>query len=87
MLPFRLIQFLGRSSMAGIGFRTRRHRLWMPLSLLLILAGYGRAAGELRLAREPVAVHAQDVDYLQIGGKSYQATVYQQQTRKYWLYN
>jgi len=77
MLPFRLIQFLGRSSMAGIGFRTRRHRLWMPLSLLLTLAGYGRAAGELRLAREPVAVHAQDVDYLQVGGQSYQATVYQ----------
>ena len=67
-------------------------RLWLPLSLLLILAGCGQAAVQpssparglstassraLRLASAPVAVHAQDVDYLRVDGKTFQATVYQ----------
>jgi acetyl esterase len=54
-----------------------RFRLLAPLSLVLILAGHGQTAAQLRLAREPVAVHTQDVDYLQVDGKTFQATVYQ----------
>ncbi len=30
----------------------------------------------LRLASEPVAIHTQDVDYLKVGGRTFQATVY-----------
>jgi acetyl esterase/lipase len=67
-------------------------RLWLPLSLLLILAGCGQAAVQpssparglatassraLRLASAPVAVHTQDIDYLRVDGKTFQATVYQ----------
>ena len=52
-------------------------RLWVPLSLVLILAGCGQAAAQQRLARESVAFHTQDVDYLRVDGKTFQATIYQ----------
>src|SRR3989441_13158144 len=52
-------------------------RLWVPLSLVLILAGCGQAAAQQHLASEPVAFHTQDVDYLQVDGKTFQATIYQ----------
>jgi acetyl esterase len=70
-----------------------RCRPWAPLSLALILAGCGQAAVQapspatspspvissraLRLASEPVAFHTRDVDYLQVDGKTFQATIYQ----------
>ena len=69
-----------------------RHRRWVLLSLVLILAGCGQAAVQppssatlsssvvssraLGLASEPVAFHTQDVDYLQVDGKTFQATIY-----------
>ena len=62
------------------------------MSLILSLAGYGHAAAQspspatslvdatartLRLASQPVAFHTRDVDYLQVDGKTFQATIYQ----------
>ena len=74
-------------------FDPLRCRRWVPLSLVLILTGCGQAAVQppspatssspvvssraLRLASEPVAFHTQDVDYLQVDGKTFQATIYQ----------
>ena len=68
-------------------------RRWVPLSLAFILAGCGQAAvppaspatsssvvvssRALRLASEPVAFHTQEVDYLQVNGKTFQVTIYQ----------
>jgi acetyl esterase len=69
-----------------------RCRPWVPVSLVLTLAGCGQAviqppspgtssstgtAGALRLAGEPAAFHTRDVDYLQVDGKTFQATIYQ----------
>ena len=70
-----------------------RCRPWVLLSLVLSLAGRGQAAVQpsspatsspaaataraLRLASEPVAFHTRDVDYLQVDGKTFQATIYQ----------
>ncbi len=70
-----------------------RYRRWVLLSLVLILTGSGQAAVQppspamssspvvsshaLRLASAPVAFHTQDVDYLQVDGKTFQATIYQ----------
>src|SRR6267378_3499573 len=51
-----------------------RCRLWATLPLALILAGCGQA---LRLASGPVAVRTQDIDYLRVDGKTFQATIYQ----------
>src|SRR5216683_316795 len=74
-------------------FDPLRYRRWVPLSLVLILTGCGQAAVQppspatssspvvssraLRLASEPVAFHTRDVDYLQVDGKTFQATIYQ----------
>ena len=74
-------------------FDPLRYRRWVPLSLVLILTGCGQAAVQppspptspsaavssraLRLASEPVAFHTKDVDYLQVDGKTFQATIYQ----------
>src|SRR5262249_12568482 len=67
-------------------------RLWVLLSLVFSLVGGDPAAAQppspasyaaaasarvLRLAGEPVAVHTRDVDYLQVDGKTFQATIYQ----------
>src|SRR5712675_1884241 len=68
---------MGRMSMTSIGFGSMQCRLWGPVSLVLILTGYSAAAAQLRLAREPVAVHSQDIDYLRVGGKTFQATIFQ----------
>lgn len=73
--------------------RSRRFRPWVLLSLVLSVAGWGRTAAQppspatlspagasvqgLRLASEPMAFHTRDVDYLQVDGKTFQATVYQ----------
>lgn len=60
-----------------------RCRPWTPLSLILILAGCGQAAVQrpspatLRLASEPVAFRTHDVEYLQVAGEAFQATIYQ----------
>lgn len=70
-----------------------RCRPWVLLSLVLSLAGCSQAAVQppspatsspaaataraLRLASEPVAFHTRDVDYLQVDGKTFQATIYQ----------
>ncbi len=70
-----------------------RCRPWVLVSLVLSLAGCGQLAVQppspatsasaaataraLRLASEPVAFHTRDVDYLQVGGKTFQATIYQ----------
>ncbi len=51
--------------------------LWVPLSLALILAGSSQVAAQPRLARESVTFHTQDVDYLQVDGKTFKATIYQ----------
>jgi hypothetical protein len=64
-------------SMASIAVISVRGCLWLLLSLVLTLAGYSQAVAQLRLAREPVAVRSQDIDYLQVGGKTYQATIFQ----------
>jgi acetyl esterase/lipase len=66
---------------------------WLLLSLVVSLAGCGQAAVQppspaasspaaaparaLRLASGPVAFHTRDVVYLQVDGKTFQATVYQ----------
>jgi acetyl esterase/lipase len=42
-----------------------------------MLAGHSQAVAQLRLAREPAAVRSQDIDYLHVGGKTYQATIFQ----------
>ncbi len=67
-----------------------RRRPWVPLSLVLILAGCCQAAVQppspaqasaaassrvLRLASAPVAFHTQDVDYLRVDRKTFQATM------------
>ncbi len=68
-------------------------RPWVRLSLALSLAGCGQATAQppspatsspaaaavraLRLASEPVAFRARDIDYLQVNGKTFQATTYQ----------
>src|SRR3989449_10474213 len=70
-----------------------RCRPWVSLSLasIISLTASGEAAAQtqsppqapaatnraLRLAGEPVAVHTRDVDYLQVEGKTFQATIYQ----------
>ncbi len=62
-----------------------RPRASVILSLVVILAGCSQpppspaaaASHTLRLASEPVPFHTRDVDYLQIDGKTFQATVYQ----------
>ncbi len=66
-----------------------RCRSWMPLSLVLSVAACGQvvvqppssaqpsASRALRLANEPVAFHTRDIDYLQVDGKTFQATIYQ----------
>ena len=51
--------------------------LWVPLSLALILAGSSQVAAQPSLARESVTFHTQDVDYLQVDGKTFKATIYQ----------
>lgn len=64
---------------------------WLRLSLALSLVGCGQATGQLpspatsspaaahalRLASEPVAFQTRDIDYLQVDGKTFQATIYQ----------
>src|SRR6266851_2704447 len=52
-------------------------RACVPLSLVLIFAANGQAQAQQALSREPVPVHTQDVDYLRVDEKSYQATIYQ----------
>src|SRR5713101_8091665 len=52
-------------------------RPWVPLSLALVLATCGQGAAQPRLAREPVAFHTRDVDYLRVDGETFQATIYQ----------
>ena len=68
-------------------------RRWVPLSLAFILAGCGQvvvppaspatsssavvSSRALRLTSEPVAFHTQEVDYLQVNGKTFQVTIYQ----------
>lgn len=69
-----------------------RCRPWVLLSLVFSLVWGGPAAAQpqspaqvsaaassraLRLAGEPVAFHTRDVDYLQVDGKTFQATIYQ----------
>jgi acetyl esterase/lipase len=70
-----------------------RCRPWVSLSLvsLITLTACGEATAQpqsppqasaaasraLRLPSEPVAFHTQDVDYLQVDGKTFQATIYQ----------
>lgn len=70
-----------------------RSRPWVLLSLVLSLAGCSQApvqpsspamsfpaaatAPAPRLASEPLAVQTRDVDYLQVDGKTFQATIYQ----------
>ncbi len=69
-----------------------RCRPRLLLSLVLTLAGCGQAvvqpsspaqvsvaagSGALRLATAPVAFHTQDVDYLRVDAKTFQATIYQ----------
>src|SRR5713226_2931061 len=76
-----------RSVAAAAKINPMRCRPWVLLSLVLSLAVCGQAVAQpppaativhaLRLAREPVAFHTRDVDYLQIDGKTFQATVYQ----------
>jgi acetyl esterase/lipase len=50
---------------------------WLSLSLALFLAGWVPAFAEQRLALQPIAVHTHDVDYLQVEGTTFQATIYQ----------
>ena len=70
-----------------------RYTPWVLLSLVLSLVGCSQApvqpsspvtsspaaatAPALRLASAPVAFHTRDVDYLQVDGKTFQATIYQ----------
>jgi acetyl esterase len=70
-----------------------RYWRWMLLSVALSLAVCGQAGAQQpppatssppaatahapRLANEPVAFHTRDVDYLQVDGKTFQATIYQ----------
>ena len=63
--------------MASIVLISIRCSWWLPVLLVLLLAGYSQALAQLRLARESVAVRSQDIDYLQVGGKTYQATIFQ----------
>jgi len=54
-------------------------RAW-PVTVQPLSAPQSSVAGSpqaLRLASEPVAVHTQDVDYLKVDGRTFQATVYQ----------
>ena len=69
-----------------------RSRPWVLLSLVLSLAGCSQApvqpsspatssstaatAPALRLASAPLAFHTQDVEYLLVNGKTFQATIY-----------
>ena len=82
-----------RSVAAAAKINPMRCRPWVLVSLILSLAGYGQAAAQspspatslpvdatartLRLASQPVAFHTRDVDYLQVDGKTFQATIYQ----------
>jgi len=55
-----------------------RFHLFVSLSLILALAGCVQGTTQLpAAAKPPVAVHTQVVDYLKVGGKTFQATVYQ----------
>ena len=73
-------------------FDFMRCRWWVPVSLVMSLAGWAQAAAQtaspaqasaaagsraLRVASEPVAFHTRDVDYLHVDGKTFQATIYQ----------
>jgi acetyl esterase/lipase len=53
-----------------------RAKQWLPLSLALIVIGCSQAAAQPRLARERVPVQTQTIDYLQVDGKTFQATIY-----------
>src|SRR5260370_15634163 len=44
---------------------------------ILSAALAAEAPRALRLASEPVAFHTRDIDYLQLDGKTFQATIYQ----------
>jgi acetyl esterase len=55
-----------------------RFRLCASLSLMLVFTWCDQgAAKQLTTTGPPVAVHMQVVDYLKVGGKTFQATVYQ----------
>jgi len=69
-----------------------RCRPWVHLSLVLSLGACGQMAVQptsptqasaaassraIHLASRPVAFHTRDVDYLQVDGKTFQATIYQ----------
>ena len=82
-----------RSVAAAAKINPMRCRPWVLLSLVLSLAVCGQAAAQQpssttsspaaatarvpRLANEPAAFHTRDVDYLQVDGKTFQATIYQ----------
>jgi acetyl esterase len=82
-----------RSIAAAAKIDPMRCCLWAFLSLVLSLAVCGQAAAQqpspatsspaaataraLRLTSGPVAFNVQDVDYLQVDGKTFQATIYQ----------
>jgi acetyl esterase/lipase len=62
-----------------------RHPWWWLLSMVLSVIGASHtsaqpapsAGASLRLASEPMAFRTLDVDYLQVDGKTFQATIYQ----------
>jgi acetyl esterase/lipase len=77
---------------AFMTFDPMRCRPWVLLSLVVTLAGCDQMAVKptsapqpsaaassraLRLTSEPVAIHTRDVEYLQVDGQAFKATIYQ----------